>query len=62
MQPGWKHVSPPPPVDEPVGYEPLDAPGHHVARGSVPLLDVSHNVQHAYLVTMLGGRCRCLSD
>ena len=29
-------MSPPPPVAEPAGYEPLDAPGHHDAFGSAP--------------------------
>ena len=32
----WENVSLPPPVIEPAGYEPIDAPGHHAAFGYVP--------------------------
>ena len=35
-QPMWENALPPPPVIEPAGYEPIDAPGHHAALGSVP--------------------------
>ena len=35
-QPMWENVLPPPPVIEPAGYEPIDAPGHRATVGYVP--------------------------
>ena len=32
----WGSMSHPPPVIEPAGYEPIDAPGHHAAFGYAP--------------------------
>ena len=35
-QPMWGNMSHPPPVIEPAGYQPIDAPGHHAAFGYAP--------------------------